>query len=85
MSVTPPEWLTQRGGSLRSAVDRQSVVVFFENEPQYILTPVPAGGKYGTCLKQSINGKRLPTTGTFPTGEAAVRGGLEDLRKALGW
>jgi hypothetical protein len=77
--------LTQRGGSLRSAVDRQSVVVFFENEPQYILTPVPAGGKYGTCLKQSINGKRLPTTGTFPTGEAAVRGGLEDLRKALGW
>ncbi len=85
MSLASPEWLAQRGGSLRSAVDRRSVVVFFENEPQYIVTPTPISGKYGTIIKQSINGKIVPTTGTFPTGDTAIRSGLEDLRKSLGW
>ncbi len=85
MSLEPPEWLAKRGGFLKSAVDRLSVIVFFENEPQYIVTPVPASGKYGTRIKQSINGREIPTTGVYGTGAEAIRGGLEGLRKALGW
>lgn len=83
--ITAPEWLTQRNGSLRPAVDGESWVVIFANEPQYVVTPVPVAGKYGSRVKQTINGRIVPTQGTFAAAEEAIRAGLEDLRKALGW
>jgi hypothetical protein len=84
-TVTVPPWLAQRNGSLRPAVDGRSVVVTIDNEPQYVVTPVPAKGKHGSRVMQTINGKIIPSSGTFATAEEAIRGGLEDLRKALGW
>lgn len=85
MAVTAPEWLTKRGGELRSSNDGHSWAVFVRNDPLYLVLAVPAAGKHGCHVKQSNSGKRLDSGATYPTLDDAVRGGLEDLRKALGW
>jgi hypothetical protein len=56
-----------------------------EGKPQYLLTPIPAAGKYTCEVRQTVNGRRLESGATYPSPEAALRGGLEDLRRALGW
>ncbi len=83
MSLTTPDWLARHGGELRTCND--AWLVFFDREPQYRLTPLPAGGQFTCEEMQTINGKRLDRGGVYPTAEDAIRGGLEDLRKALGW
>jgi hypothetical protein len=84
--VTTPDWLAQHGGELRASRDGRSWVVYFDGEPQYLLMAVPVKGKFGSRISQTINGRRLDKDGTtFPTPEEAARGGLEELRKALGW
>ena len=84
MIPTPP-WLTPHDGKLQTAVDGRSVVVLLDGEPQYVVTPIPVAGKHGSQLKQTVNGRILPTTGTYATDDEAIRAGLEDLRQALGW
>jgi hypothetical protein len=42
-------------------------------------------GKFGCRISQTINGKRLDAAATYTSPEDAFRGGLEDLRKVLGW
>ena len=85
MSVTAPEWLTKRGGELHSGKEQRAWAVYVNNQPQYVLLTSPAGGKFACQVKQTNNGKRLESGTTYPTLDDAVRGGLEDLRKALGW
>ena len=85
MTVTAPEWLTQRGGTLRSSYDSHSWMVYFDDRLQYQVTPVPVAGKFGSKVMQTVSGRLVETKGTYATTEEAVRGGLEDLRKALGW
>jgi hypothetical protein len=85
MAVTSPEWLTQRGGELRLSKDGKAYTVYFAGEPQYLVLPVPAGGKHACRVSQTINGRRLDGPTTYATFDDAARGGLEDLRKALGW
>ncbi len=85
MSVTAPDWLVKHGGSIREGYDHASWVVLFGKEPQYRLRPGPAGGKFNCAVVQMNNGKRLDKGGLFATVDDAVRGGLEDLRQALGW
>ena len=85
MSVTSPEWLTKRGGDFRPGAVGNSWLVLLGGEPQYRLVPVPADGKYGCQVIQTVNGKRLDKGRTFATPEDALRGGLEDLRQSLGW
>jgi hypothetical protein len=85
MSISNPEWLTGRGGKLRPGVDGKSSVVVVDGKPQYLLTPIPAIGKYSCEVRQTVNGRRLESGGTYPSPEAALQGGLEDLRRALGW
>jgi hypothetical protein len=46
---------------------------------------VPVKGQYGCRITQTINGRRLDGGATYPSVEAALPGGLEELRKALGW
>jgi len=55
------------------------------DKPHYLLVPVPAGGNFACSVTQTVNGRRLDKGGTFPSMDEAVRGGLEDLRQALGW
>jgi hypothetical protein len=83
-NVTAPEWLTRHGGAVRPAVGHGHAVLI-DGAPQYLLVPTPATGKFGCKVEQTINGRRLDSGATYATEDDAVRGGLEDLRKALGW
>jgi hypothetical protein len=85
MAVTTPDWLTRHEGELQAVTGGRTWMVLFGGEPQYRLVPVPAGGKYSCQVTQTVNGKGLDKGGVFPSVEDAVRGGLEDLRQALGW
>ena len=85
MAVATPDWLAKRGGEVREGTGGHAWQVFLNGEPQYRLTPIPAAGKHGCQVVQTINGRHLEGKGTYPSVDDAVRGGLEDLRKALGW
>jgi hypothetical protein len=85
MAVTTPDWLKQHGAELSPSRDGHSWLVYFDKQPQYLLMPVPAGGKFACRVSQTINGRRLDSPATYPSLEDAVHGGLEELRKALGW
>ena len=85
MAVTTPDWLTKHSAELRPGKDGRSASVYFAGEIQYVLLPTPAKGKFSCRVTETINGKRLEGDGAYPTVEDALRGGLEDLRKALGW
>jgi hypothetical protein len=85
MAVATPEWLTKHDGELACGQDGQTCVVYLAGEPQYALFVLPAAGKLTCEVKQTNNGKRLESAAVYPTIDEAARGGLEDLRKALGW
>ncbi len=85
MAVTTPDWLTRHGGELRASIDGRSWLVYLSGDPQYLLLALPADGKFACRVSQTINGRRLDGKATYPTLEDAARGGLEDLRQALGW
>jgi hypothetical protein len=85
MAVSTPDWLTLHDCDLRASKDGHSATVYCRSEPQYLLMPIPAGGKYACRVSQTVNGKRLDGGATFGTSDEALRGGLEDLRKTLGW
>jgi hypothetical protein len=85
MALTAPQWLKERSCDLKASANGSSWVVYFGDQPQYTLVLAPAAGRYTCKVTQTINGERLDSGGTFPTPEEAARGGLEDLRKALGW
>jgi hypothetical protein len=85
MTVNTPDWLSQHEGEVRCSRDGQSCTVYLGGQPQYVLIPVPAKGQYACRVSMTNNGRRLDSPTTYPTAADAVRGGLEDLRKALGW
>jgi hypothetical protein len=85
MNLTTPDWLKRRGGELQPCPDGRSYAVLLNGQPQYLLAPFPVAGKHGCIVEQTVNGKRLEGKNTYPTVEAALQGGLEDLRKVLGW
>jgi hypothetical protein len=85
MAVATPDWLTKHGGDVRASKDQRRYVVYFAKEPQYVVEVVPVSGKFGTRVMQTINGRRVESNNVFPSMEEAVAGGLEDLRKHLGW
>jgi len=85
MLVTAPDWLTRRDCSLRAAPDGVSVAVLFNGEPDYLLTPLPAEGKHTCQIIQTNNGKHLDHGAIYDSPDQAIGGGLEELRKALGW
>jgi hypothetical protein len=83
--MTAPNWLTARGGGLTRGLSDWSWLVTIDGEPQYRLDIVPAKGKYTCSIVQTNNGKRLDEGKVYPTPEAALAGGLEELRAKLGW
>jgi hypothetical protein len=85
MTVTTPDWLTRRGVHLQASQDGLSWLVYLNKEPQYLLMAVPVKGQFGCRITQTINGRRLDSGATYPSVDAALQGGLEELRKALGW
>ena len=85
MAITTPDWLQVRGGLLVPDYDGRTSLVLINDTPQYKLTPVPASGRSACQIVQTVNGKRLESNAVYPSADDALRGGLEDLRKALGW
>lgn len=83
--MTTPDWLTQRGGSLQIGGDGLRWFVVFSGQPNYSLAIVPIGGKFGCAIRQTINGQRIDCPNGFATNDEAIKGGLDALRKALGW
>jgi hypothetical protein len=83
--MTAPDWLTKRGGSLKLSSDGQIWYAIFDGKPEYSLVATPVTGKFGCAIRQTINGNRVESQGTFATNDEAIKVGLEDLRKALGW
>ena len=85
MAVSAPNWLTQRSGSLTLSSDGHTWFFMLGKEAMYRLAVRPAEGQFSCQITQTINGRPIESKGIFPTPDEAVRGGLEDLRKALGW
>ena len=82
--MSAPEWLAKRDGSLRPGT--QSLVVLIGGSPQYKVEARPAAGTFVATVQQSNNGKRMGEAALgYPTADAALAGGLEQLRAALGW
>jgi hypothetical protein len=85
MNLTAPDWLTRHGGSVKLGSDGQTWYVVLGAKPQYALVPRPVGDKFGCYITQTNSGKPIDTALTGCNPEEAVKSGLEDLRKALGW
>jgi hypothetical protein len=83
--MNSPEWLTVRNGFIKPGIDPQTWMVTLDGHPQYRLFATPAGGVFTCAIFQSNNGKRLDGGKTYPTVEAALAGGLDELRERLGW
>ena len=55
---------------------------------EYLLRCIFAGyprHEFGCVIRQTNNGRRIDSAGVYGTSEEAIRGGLDDLRKDLGW
>ena len=85
MPLTTPDWLNRHGGELRHGTTGHSWFVVFDGAPQYKLVATPVGGKFGCHITQTINGLDIESASSAANAEEAVKAGLEDLRKALGW
>lgn len=85
MTLATPPWLAQRGGACKVASDGKTWFVMLGNQPQYSLVEVPVDGKHGCAIRQTINGRRVASPATYATIEQALAGGLEEVRKTLGW
>lgn len=84
--MTVPDWLQTRGGSLKPGVRPETTFVMLEGHPLYKLEVRPAAGKFACAVSQTNNGKRYDDPkATYADAPAALAGGLEQLRNALGW
>jgi hypothetical protein len=83
--MTTPEWITKHDGQLKSGTARNTWFVVLDGTPQYRLFVTPAGGTFTCAVTQTNSGKRLDSSATYATPDAALAGGLNDLGKALGW
>ena len=83
--MTAPDWLTARGGGLTKGLADNVLLVTLDDQPQYRLDALPARGRYTVALVQTNNGRRLDGGKDYPNREAALAGGLEELRERLGW
>ncbi len=80
-----PEWLSKRDGGVVFGLNNQTMVVTLNGHPLYRLSVVPAAGKFTCAIMQSNNAKRLDANNSYDSVTAALEGGLEELRKKLGW
>jgi hypothetical protein len=84
MTLEAPAWLVRHDGALRPTADG-TWAVLFEGGPQYLLIPVPAAGQHACDVVETVNGRWLGSKDVFPSADEALRGGLECLRRHLGW
>ena len=81
-----PDWLNIRGGALKPGVRPETTFVMLGGQPMYKLEVRPAKSVFACAVSNTVNGKRLDdTAATYPTADAALAGGLDQLRNTLGW
>jgi hypothetical protein len=85
MTAAVPDWLVARGGDLRPAVDADTWLFLLDGSPQYKLVIAPAQGQVTCVITQTNNGRRLDRGAIYSMAEAALEGGLAELREILGW
>jgi hypothetical protein len=83
--ATVPDWLAKRDGTLKPGIARNMFFVVLSGAPQYKVEARPAAGAFICSVQQTNNGKRLDDGTAYPTAEAAITGGLEQLKAKLGW
>jgi hypothetical protein len=83
--MNAPEWLTRREGALKPGLDAETWIVTMSGHPAYRLFVTPAGGQFTCVITQTNNGKRLDGGKLYASVDAALAGGLEELRAKLGW
>ncbi|MBP3960167.1 hypothetical protein J8F10_33490 [Gemmata sp. G18] len=84
--MNAPDWLAARSGALKPGVRPETTFVMLEAQPLYKLEVRPAAGKFACSVSNTVNGKRLDDlAATYPTADAALAGGLDQLRTKLGW
>ena len=83
--MTAPDWLSLRGGGLAIGLSNHTLIATIDGHPQFRLDVVPAKGQFTCAIVQSNNGKRLDGGIAYSTHNAAMAGGLEELRARLGW
>jgi len=83
--VPQPQWLTCRGGKLAPSTNGMSWLVDLGVEPAYALVAIPAEGKHGVKILETVSGKQFSTGKVYPTVQAALEAGAEALREKLGW
>ncbi len=80
-----PDWLQQRDGALTPGIRENVVFVTLGGNPLYRLESRPAQGKETCQVVQTNNGRRLDGGKEYQDRQAAIAGGLDELRTALGW
>jgi hypothetical protein len=83
--MTAPDWLAAHDGRFVKGMDDRTWLVTIGGEPQYRLEIVPAKGQFTCAIVQTNSGKRLDEGKVDPSAEAALAGGLDELRCKLGW
>jgi len=83
--MTTPDWLSSRGGALVKGLSDRTWFANFDGEPQYRLDVLPAKGQFTCAIVQTNNSRRVDAGGIYLTPDAALTGGLEELRSRLGW
>lgn len=85
MKLDAPIWLTSRRGGVSLGLNDSTWLVTVEGLQQYRLYAAPAKGQFTCSVTHSYNGKKIDGGKIYPTAEAALNGGLEELREHLGW
>jgi hypothetical protein len=80
-----PDWLARHDGFLRRGLTDETAFVLVSGQPRYRLEVRPAGGRHTCAVIEANNGRLLPDASIYPSPEAALAGGLEQLRNHLGW
>jgi hypothetical protein len=83
--MTVPDWLKIRDGGLVKGLNDRTWLVGTGGAPNYRIEVLPAKGQFTCAILQTNNGKRLDEGKVYPTSDAALAGGLEELRGKLGW
>jgi hypothetical protein len=83
--MTVPDWLAKRGGDLKPGSDGAVWYVLLSGQAHYAIAAVPVAGQFGSDIKQTNNGERFHNPAVYPSADAAILGGLDKLREALGW
>lgn len=83
--MTVPNWLAKRDGALKPGLRADVQFVTIGGAPQYRLDVRPAAGTFSCAVIQTVNGKGLGDGTRYASADAALAGGLEQLRNELGW